>query len=157
VTSKSKELGNTQTGDGRRFKGRGPIQLTGRANYKRYGDLLGVDLISDPTRAATPQVGFRTAGLFWKRNGLNELADKQWFKTITKRINGGFNGLPERTRYYVRAKAVLMGGGRGVSATADDLAIEELPLEENDFAPEDTGEDQAARDGLFARGSENPE
>jgi hypothetical protein len=50
-----------------------------------------------------------------------------------------------------------MGGARGVSATADDLAIEELPLEENDFAPEDTGEDQAARDGLFARGSENPE
>ena len=112
VTQKSKELGNTQPGDGKRFKGRGPIQITGRANYTTYGKALNVDLIADPTRAATPEVGFRLAALFWHRNGLNELADKEFFKTITKRINGGFNGLEERTRYYVRAKAVL-GTTRG--------------------------------------------
>jgi len=100
-------LGNTQPGDGKRFKGRGPIQLTGRANYKRYGDLLGLDLINNPTQAATPEVGFRIAGQFWKLNGLNELADKQDFRGITKRINGGYNGLDDRIKYYERAKKVL--------------------------------------------------
>lgn len=102
-----KDLGNTQPGDGKRFKGRGPIQLTGRANYKRYGDLLGLDLINNPTIAATPQVGFRIAGQFWKLNGLNELADQQKFETITRRINGGLNGQPDRVKYYQRAKNVL--------------------------------------------------
>jgi predicted chitinase len=102
-----KDLGNTQPGDGKRYKGRGPIQLTGRANYKKYGDLLGLDLINNPTIAATPEVGFRIAGQFWSLNGLNELADQQNFKQITKRINGGYNGLEDRTMYYDRAKRVL--------------------------------------------------
>jgi putative chitinase len=138
VTNKSQELGNTGLGDGHRFKGRGPIQITGRANYKRYGDALGIDLIADPTRAAKPEVGFRIAGLYWKRNGLNELADKEWFKTITKRINGAFNGLEERTRYYTRAKRVLsVSGVRGL---------------EEDYAPDDPGDDSGLP--LFIRGSE---
>jgi predicted chitinase len=102
-----KDLGNTQPGDGKRYKGRGPIQLTGRANYKKYGDLLGLDLINDPTIAATKEVGFRIAGEFWSLNGLNQLADQQDFKQITKRINGGYNGLDDRTMYYNRAKQVL--------------------------------------------------
>jgi predicted chitinase len=100
-------LGNTQPGDGFRFRGRGPIQITGRSNYKRYGDLLGVDLIGNPDLAATPQYAFSTAALFWKRNGLNELADVQDFITITRRINGGLNGLADRQRYYEIAKNVL--------------------------------------------------
>lgn len=102
-----KDLGNTQPGDGKLYKGRGPIQLTGRANYKKYGDLLGLDLINDPTIAATKEVGFRIAGQFWSLNGLNQLADQQDFKQITKRINGGYNGLDDRTKYYNRAKQVL--------------------------------------------------
>jgi predicted chitinase len=118
-----KDLGNTQPGDGKRYKGRGPIQLTGRANYQRYGDLLGLDLVNNPTLAATPQVGFRIAGQYWKLNGLNELADKGLqivtikrkgqqeqvtaFDAITFRINGGFNGKDDRTKYYNRAKGVL--------------------------------------------------
>jgi putative chitinase len=69
VTKLSQALGNTDVGDGKRFKGRGPIQLTGRANYQRFGDLLGVDLLGDPTRAANPNVAFRIAGLFWSKNG----------------------------------------------------------------------------------------
>lgn len=146
-------LGNTQPGDGKRFKGRGPIQLTGRANYTTFGRLLNVDLIADPTRAATPEVGFRTAGLYWHRNGLNELADQQFFKSITKRINGGFNGLEDRIRYYVRAKAVLLGGTRGLVAD-DDFSTEEPQEEEGDFSPHDTGGESAARAPLFARGSE---
>ncbi len=118
-----KDLGNTQPGDGKRYKGRGPIQLTGRANYQKYGDLLGLDLVNNPTIAATPQVGFRIAGQYWKLNGLNELADKGLqivtikrkgqaqqvpaFDAITFKINGGFNGKDDRTKYYNRAKQVL--------------------------------------------------
>jgi putative chitinase len=103
----AKRLGNTQSGDGKRFKGRGPIQITGRFNYKKYGDLLGVDLVDHPELAADPQWAFATAGLFWKSNGLNELADKPDFVAITKRINGGTNGLADRQMYYERAKKVL--------------------------------------------------
>ena len=109
--AKAARLGNTQPGDGKRFKGRGPIQITGRFNYKRYGDLLGVDLTAKPAQAAAPEVAFLTAGLFWKTNGLNELADAQQFVAITRRINGGENGLADRQKYYERAKAVLQATG----------------------------------------------
>lgn len=114
-----KDLGNTQPGDGKRYKGRGPIQLTGRANYKKYGDLLGLDLVNDPIEAATKEVGFRIAAQFWKLNGLNELADQQQFKSITKRINGGYNGLDDRIKYYERAKKVL---------SRDDTATIPMPI-----------------------------
>jgi predicted chitinase len=100
-------LGNTQPGDGFRYRGRGPIQITGRSNYQKYGDLLGIDLIGNPDLAATPQFAFSTAALFWKTNGLNELADVEDFIAITKRINGGLNGLAERQKYYEIAKNVL--------------------------------------------------
>ena len=100
-------LGNTQPGDGFRYRGRGPLQITGRSNYERYGDLLGVDLAGNPDLAATPQFAFSTTALFWKTNGLNELADVEDFITITKRINGGLNGLAERQKYYEIAKNVL--------------------------------------------------
>ncbi len=100
-------LGNTEPGDGFRYRGRGPIQITGRANYARYGALLGLDLVGRPEGAAAPETAFRIAGLYWQRNGLNELADRQRFKTITRRINGGLNGLEERLRYYHRAKEAL--------------------------------------------------
>ncbi|CAN5775132.1 hypothetical protein BH11PSE13_BH11PSE13_32790 [soil metagenome] len=103
----AKTLGNTQPGDGKRFKGRGPIQLTGRANYQKFGDLLGVDLVGQPELAAAPEVAFKTAGLYWKRKGLNELADTDAFTEITRRINGGQNGAVERLRFYERAKLVL--------------------------------------------------
>lgn len=105
-----KDLGNTEKGDGKRYKGRGPIQITGRANYKKYGDILGLDLINDPELAANPEVGFRLAGAFWRENKLNVLADLENFKAITKRINGGYNGLTDRQKYYKRALKVLANG-----------------------------------------------
>ena len=110
VTKLSQDLGNTDAGDGKRFKGRGPIQLTGRANYRRFGDLLSIDLLADPPRAANPDVAFRVAGLFWSKKGLNELADiatADAFKAITKRINGGTNGLAERQAFYAVARKAL--------------------------------------------------
>ena len=108
------KLGNTQAGDGKRFKGRGAVQITGRFNYAKFGGLLGLDLIGDPASAAAPEVAFATAGLFWRANGLNELADGRQFVAITRRINGGTNGLADRQRYYERAKAVL-GADAGVA------------------------------------------
>lgn len=100
-------LGNTQPGDGTRFKGRGPIQLTGRANYQRFGQLLGIDLIAQPQRAASPDVAFRIAALYWANRGLNPLADAGDFREITRRINGGFNGLADRMKYFERARTIL--------------------------------------------------
>ena len=103
-------LGNTEPGDGKRFKGRGPIQITGRANYARFGTLLAVDLLATPERAAQPELGFRIAALFWQTKKLNELADQvtaDAFKEITRRINGGFNGLADREAFYAVAKTVL--------------------------------------------------
>jgi putative chitinase len=103
-TDLAESLGNTQPGDGKRYRGRGPIQITGRANYKKYGELLGVDLIGNPDLAAQPEYAFQIAGLFWSIRGLNKLADAEDFITITKRINGGLTGLAERERYYEVAK-----------------------------------------------------
>jgi putative chitinase len=105
-----KDLGNTQKGDGKRFKGRGPIQLTGRYNYRRAGEALGLDLEQNPEKVATAEVGTRVAGWFWKTHGLNELADKGDYKEITRRINGGYHGLPNRQTYYRRALDVLQPG-----------------------------------------------
>jgi predicted chitinase len=97
------DLGNTQPGDGRRYKGRGPIQLTGRSNYRAAGAALGLNLEGDPDQGATPEVGFRTSGWFWTTRHLNPLADAGNFREITHRVNGGFNGMPARLMYYHRA------------------------------------------------------
>ena len=102
-----KDLGNTEPGDGKRYKGRGPIQLTGRINYRLFGKELGLDLEDEPLLAAKPEVGFRIAGCYWRRKGLNPLADACEFKEITRKINGGYNGLDDRIKYYNRAKEVL--------------------------------------------------
>ena len=133
-SSLARRLGNTEPGDGFRYKGRGPIQVTGRDNYRRYGGLLGLDLEAEPEQAATPAVGFRIAGLYWQKNGLNELADKEWFKTITKRINGGTNGLEERRRYYERARTAL-GIRRTRGPGAHGTAPVPLPDADADLAP----------------------
>lgn len=91
-----KDLGNTQAGDGKRFKGRGPIQLTGRANYRRYGQQLGIDFENNPEIVAIPSVGLLVACKFWADNNLNALADQDDVAMITRRINGGLNGFEDR-------------------------------------------------------------
>lgn len=85
-----KDLGNTEPGDGVRFKGRGLIQITGRANYKKYGDSLGLDFTHDWKwrLMAEPFYAADSAAWFWETHGLNELADKDEFTKITKIING---------------------------------------------------------------------
>lgn len=124
------KLGNTEAGDGKRFKGRGPIQITGRFNYAKYGSLLGLDLVANPALAVTPDVAFATAGLYWNSNGLNELADTEQFTAITRRINGGTNGLPDRQKYYQAAKAVLAQGfsAGALARGARKAALPDAPL-----------------------------
>jgi|HubBroStandDraft_6_1064221.scaffolds.fasta_scaffold299044_1 putative chitinase len=107
----AKGLGNVNPGDGPRYKGRGPIQLTGRANYRACGKALGLDLEGNPDIAVQPGVAFRTAGWFWDTHGLNALADKEDYKLITRRINGGYNGYDDRVKYYERALKVFPAGG----------------------------------------------
>jgi putative chitinase len=101
------DLGNTQPGDGVRYKGRGLLQTTGRANYQKLSDALGVDFVSNPEWVAEPDYSCQAACYYWQSHGLNELADAGAFKTITKRINGGLNGYPVRVQFWERAKAAL--------------------------------------------------
>ena len=101
------DLGNTQPGDGVRYKGRGPIQITGRSNYEACGKALGLDLLNNPKLLTLPENGTRSAVWFWNRNNLSQLADKDWFKTITRRINGGYNGLSDRRNYWDRNRSIL--------------------------------------------------
>jgi putative chitinase len=91
-----KDLGNTVAGDGSLFRGRGIFQITGRANYKTIGKAIGEDLITDPTRAATGEISVKTAVNYWVSRNLNELADHDDVRAITKKINGGYNGLEDR-------------------------------------------------------------
>jgi len=105
-----KDLGNTQPGDGVKYKGRGPIQITGRANYAAAGKALGIDLVNNPALAATPAVGFRVAAWYWNSHNLNQYADlgtQAGFDKITKIINGGYNGKADRDSRYNIAKQQL--------------------------------------------------
>ena len=101
-----RDLGNTHPGDGVRYKGRGPIQLTGRANYRWAGARLGLALETHPELAATHEVGWRIAALYWQAHGLDALAERGAFDAITRAINGGLNGAAGRRALWQRCKRV---------------------------------------------------
>ena len=92
----SGRMGNVEDGDGWKYHGRGLIQLTGKDNYANCGSGLGVDLLSNPEWVATPEYASLSAGWFWNKKGLNELADVMDIETMTKRINGGTLGIDDR-------------------------------------------------------------
>lgn len=102
-----KDLGNVEVGDGPRYKGRGLIQVTGRANYDECGRSLNLPLVANPTLLETPLPASRSAAWFWKTHGCNELADLDDFGSVTHRINGGYGGLDQRFHYHVIARRVL--------------------------------------------------
>jgi putative chitinase len=106
---KARMLGNTPEadGDGQRYKGRGLIQITGRSNYAAISKATGVDFYNHPEWLELPQWATLSACWFWKSRGLNELADKDELTNITKKINGGMNGLQDRLKYLARAKKVI--------------------------------------------------
>lgn len=101
------DLGNTVAGDGSRYRGRGLIQITGRANYVACGEALGFDLVNHPELLEQPQYACLSAAWFWATKGLNTLADAGEFNTITRRINGGLNGLADRLNLWAKAREVL--------------------------------------------------
>lgn len=102
------DLGNTQPGDGFRYRGRGLIQITGRANYARAGAALGLDLIAAPEALESPLYASLSAGWYWHEHRLNELADLGDFRRITRRINGGYNGMDDRIALLTAARKELM-------------------------------------------------
>jgi putative chitinase len=105
-----RDLGNAQPGDGLRFKGRGLIQLTGRANYQQYGQAIGRDLVTNEqwTQVADdPNLAVDVACWYWETRRLNRYADQDDIATITRRINGGLNGFENRQRLLARAKFFL--------------------------------------------------
>lgn len=101
------DLGNTVKGDGSRYRGRGLIQITGRANYAACGEALGLDLIDKPALLELPQHAAMSAAWFWSTRGLNTLADQGQFVKITRRINGGLTGQDDRQALYDKALKVL--------------------------------------------------
>jgi len=101
------DLGNIHPGDGRKFKGHGPIQITGRTNHAACGQALGIDLIKDPLLITRPEYGTASACWFWNSRKLSLLADRGWFKAITRIINGGYNGLSDRRQYWDRNRGLL--------------------------------------------------
>lgn len=105
------DLGNTQAGDGKRFMGRGLIQITGRKNYLLCGFELHLDLIAMPGLLEQPEAAAASAGWYWHVKNLNRFADAGDFVGLTRAINGGTNGLDDRQEFWARAKAAL-----GVSA-----------------------------------------
>ena len=102
------DLGNVNVGDGRRYKGRGPIQLTGRANYRAFGREVGIDFEAHPEMVAFPSVGLMAAVRYWNSRGLNAKADADDIIGVTKAINGGTNGLEDRKVQTAKAKGLIL-------------------------------------------------
>lgn len=102
-------MGNTPEadGDGQKYRGRGLIQITGHDNYERCGEALGLDLLSQPELLELPQHAATSAAWFWQQAGLNPLADRGEFNAITRKINGGLNGLADRLALWAKAREVL--------------------------------------------------
>lgn len=101
------DLGNTVKGDGSKYRGRGLVQITGRANYAACGEALGLDLVNQPSLLEQPQYAAMSAAWFWSTRGLNTLADQGQFVKITQRINGGLSGQDDRQALYDKALKVL--------------------------------------------------
>lgn len=114
-------LGNTQPGDGFRYRGNGVLQTTGRGNHRRMGEACGIDFEGNPDLVTAPEHALEPALHEWTEGALNSFADKNNIRTITRRINGGFNGLAEREAWFVKLWPLLR-----------DNSIPEEPWEASD-------------------------
>jgi putative chitinase len=103
----SGRMGNTEDGDGAKYIGRGLIQLTGKDNYKAFGEAIGEDLVSNPQLVEQPRYAALSAGWFWNKRGLNALADAMDVTTMTVRINGGRIGIDDRIAKINKAIDIL--------------------------------------------------
>ncbi|MGI4819870.1 MAG: glycoside hydrolase family 19 protein [Janthinobacterium lividum] len=119
-----KDLGNIVAGDGVRYRGRGLIQITGRVNYYALSKAFGVDFVANPLLLESPRYAALSAGWYWASRNLNDLADGNFFLTITKRINGGTNGLADREqRFLIAAAALGIPGGVVPKPAATHVAL----------------------------------
>jgi putative chitinase len=103
----SGRMGNTEDGDGAKYIGRGLIQLTGKDNYRAFGEAIGEDLVSNPQLVEEPRYAALSAGWFWNKRGLNALADAMDITTLTIRINGGKIGIDDRIAKINKALDIL--------------------------------------------------
>lgn len=110
-----KDLGNVRPGDGRRFRGRGWIQLTGRYNYRKAGEALGIDLENNPEMAADPDTANQVALWYFDTRVMNRVSDPRNIKAVTKAVNGGYNGLGDRTQYFNKYAQALNTSGVGIA------------------------------------------
>ncbi len=113
------DLGNTEPGDGARYKGRGLLQLTGRANYRAMGGKLGLDLEGNPALAGDPVVSLHIACEYWTNRGVNPMCDADDLVRVTRAVNGGLNGLEDRRLYLGRAKTALKARMGVIAASAE--------------------------------------
>jgi predicted chitinase/uncharacterized cupredoxin-like copper-binding protein len=103
-----RNLGNTSPGDGRKYKGAGVIQLTGRHNYQKFADFIKDQNVMQGHSYVAQVYPFNSAGFWWKNNNMNALCDRGGtVKEVTKKVNGGYNGLSDRQRYYDKACQVI--------------------------------------------------
>lgn len=133
---KAKELGNTRPGDGFRYRGGGMLQTTGGANYKRMGDLVGADFHGDPNLIVDARFALKPALFEWRQGKLNAAADRNDINTITRVINGGFNGLEDRRKLFTRIFALLQNGGAKADpadAAKPDASTKRLQQDLNDL------------------------
>ena len=143
--------GDTASGEGWKFRGRGVIQLTGKDNYSRFAKHIGKSVDDTIAYLKTKQGALESACWFWDTNGLNEIADSGDFVAMTKRINGGTIGLEDRQKHYTHALAVL--GGKAVAAPANTSTT----LRKGDKGPQVVKMQKAlgiASDGDFGPGTE---
>lgn len=102
-----RDLGNTQPGDGKRFMGRGLIQVTGRANYTEMAMRSGLPLVEQPELLEQPDAAVLVSAIWWTKAKLNALVDAGREDDVTRKINGGENGISDRRARVARAKAML--------------------------------------------------
>jgi putative chitinase len=145
-------LGNREPGDGWLYRGSGFMQLTGRANFRDRGIMIGRPLEAQPELVRQPEPGFETAAAYWTARRINDAADRDNLTTVRKLVNGGTNGLAESKVWLARAKRIFVDGtGPQESSPGETAPIEAAP---EALSPEELAavEDILAADGLYQRG-----
>ncbi|MFD1627641.1 peptidoglycan-binding protein [Azospirillum griseum] len=120
---KAKELGNSRTGDGYRYRGSGMLQTTGGANFQRMGDKAGVDFYNNPDLIVAPEHALKPALHEWDEGNLNAAADANDIRIITRRINGGYNGLDDRRAWFERIYPLVNDDGSTLAAAPTSASI----------------------------------
>jgi putative chitinase len=120
-------MGNVNPGDGYRYRGRGYIQLTGRETYREIGRIAGIDLENNPDAAAKPENAIKIACAFWTWKNINPACDVSDFTAVTKKINGGTNGLNDRLQWLSKVKTVVTAAPKPTTTTTTSTTTTTTP------------------------------